>query len=76
IGLEDARTIVSIFAGAHIDIPKCDRFWRAWTHKLIVTANERQIDLARKFGYTDRHVRRIQRRHQKQKNKDQIDLID
>lgn len=76
LGIEDTRTIVRMFSGAHIDIPKCDRFWRAWIHRLIVSSDERQIDLARKFGYTDRHIRRIQKRHRAQTNAEQIDLFD
>ena len=66
IGVDDAKIIVSNFDGAHIDIPKCDRFWKAWIHNIICKSGGRQIDLARMYGYSDRHIRRII------KNKDRI----
>jgi len=74
VGITDAQLIATHFNGAHIDIPKCDRFWKAWTYKVICTAKGmNDIELARLHNYSDRHIRRIKKHHRI--NKDQIDLF-
>lgn len=66
VGEEDARALIMYFCadgGTHVDIPKCDRFWRAWTHRVIAESPDRQLDLARRFNYSEVHIRRIKSRH-------------
>jgi hypothetical protein len=66
IGEDDAKIIVSNFCltrGSHIDIPKCDRFWRQSRNKIICSSgNSRQVDLGRKHNLSDRQIRSIQKR--------------
>jgi len=63
IGQDKAIDLLEVFGGSHIDIPKCDKFWRAWRNKAIreATGRVRQVDLARAYGLTDRQIRTIQK---------------
>lgn len=63
IGVDDASIIVDNFKGAHIDIPKCDKFIIQARNKTIiqVAKDRRQVDVARSHNLSDRHVRRILR---------------
>ncbi len=62
IGEDKARRLADWFGGAHIDIPRCDSFWRAWRNKCIREARGmRQIDLARMHGLSERQIRTIQK---------------
>lgn len=63
VGVDKAREIAEWFGGAHLDIPRCDRFWRAWRNRCIQEAagDMRQIDLARMHGLSDRQIRNIQK---------------
>jgi len=66
IGQDDAKIVVDNFSpfntGTHVDIPRCDRFWRQWRNKVICSSNARQIDLGRSHHLTDRQIRTIQKR--------------
>jgi len=72
IGVDDAKIVVNNFSplsdysyssGTHVDIPKCDRFWRQWRDNVICsTEHIRQIDLGRKHKLSDRQIRTIQKR--------------
>jgi len=78
LGKKDAQIIVSNFspfnAGTHVDIPRCDRFWRQWRNKVIAESTAvRQVDLARAHNLTDRQIRTIQK--QFNTNKNQPDLF-
>lgn len=74
IGLDDAEIIVTNFCGTHFYIPKCDTFWRAWVHKMIIEADDKdQAELARLYDYSDRHIRRII--FQSRRKKNQMDLF-
>lgn len=77
IGQRDAKTVVDNFSpfntGTHVDIPRCDRFWRQWRNKVICSSNARQIDLARSHRLTDRQIRTIQK--QARTNPNQQDLF-
>ena len=62
IGEQKAKMLSDWFGGAHIDIPRCDSFWRAWRNKCIREARGmRQIDLARMHGLSERQIRTIQK---------------
>jgi len=67
IGEVDAQKVVANFSpfntGTHVDIPRCDRFWRQWRNKVICSStNARQIDLGRSHRLTDRQIRTIQKK--------------
>jgi Mor family transcriptional regulator len=72
IGEADTKIVLDNFspradynysAGTHVDIYKCDRFWRQWRDQLICSSdNMRQIDLGRKHKLSDRWIRTIQKR--------------
>jgi len=77
IGQNDAKIVIDNFApfntGTHVDIPRCDRFWRQWRNKVICSSSIRQIDLARNHHLTDRQIRTIQK--QARTNPNQQDLF-
>jgi len=64
IGIESASRLCEAYAGERIEIPKADCWGRAIKHKLILAARangESQAKVARAHGYTERHVRNIER---------------
>jgi len=79
IGESDAKIVVTNFApfstGTHVDIPRCEKFWRAWRNQVICTSsNMRQIDLGREHKLSDRQIRIIQKRARL--NENQQDLFE
>ena len=64
IGIEAARALGEAYAGERIEIPKADCWGRALKHQLILDARangQSQAQVARAHGYTERHVRNIER---------------
>ena len=74
VGIDDAKIIATNFNGAHIDIPKCDRFWKAWVYNIIRTSQGMSDnELARIHNYSARHIARIKKGHTF--FEDQLDLF-
>ena len=72
IGLDDAKIIVMNFNGAHIDIPKCDRFWKQWRNKIICSNKSRQVDLGRAHNLSDRWIRELKKRDRANDNQQDL----
>ncbi len=77
LGENDAKAIVDNFSpfdtGAHVDIPRCEKFWRQWRNKVIcLSTGMRQIDLARKHRLTDRQIRTIQKQARSNPNQQEL----
>jgi len=62
IGAEAFARLVQVYAGEEIEIPKCDAALRALREHEIVNSDESNARLARRYGYTERGIRKLKRR--------------
>jgi len=62
IGAEAFVRLVQVYAGEEIEIPKCDAALRALREHEIVSSDESNARLARRYGYTERGIRKLKRR--------------
>ncbi|MDT8383021.1 MAG: Mor transcription activator family protein [Gammaproteobacteria bacterium] len=62
IGAQAFNNLVDMYAGEEIEIPRCHAAMRALREQEIVNAGESNSQLARRYGYTERGIRKLKRR--------------
>lgn len=62
IGTEALAALVEIYAGEEIEIPRCAAALKAMKDQEIASAEGSVTEIARRYGYTERGVRKIRRR--------------
>ena len=62
IGAESFARLVEIYAGEEIEVPLCVAAMRALREQEIVNSHESNATLARRYGYTERGIRKLRRR--------------
>jgi len=72
IGITNTETIVRLFDGNYIDIPKCDALFMRHRNELIrqQAAAKTSADLAREYGLSQRHIKRIKHASKDDRQKD------
>ncbi len=73
IGLNALTQLVDYFGGDYIEIPRCETALRRLKEQEIMQASkngESNAKLARRFGYTDRGIRKLRRRVEGEMNID------
>ncbi|WP_301181602.1 Mor transcription activator family protein [Thalassolituus sp. UBA3500] len=76
IGLDNMTALVNVYAGEEIEIPRCAAALKAIKDHEIATAEGSVTELARRYGYTERGIRKIRRRVEEQGGVDQMGLFD
>lgn len=79
IGQENFNALVKLYAGEEIEIPRCVEALTAVKHQMIKADADSGLtttDIARKYNYTERGIRKAIRRAEQleQSQKDQIQL--
>ena len=76
IGLDALQALSSVYAREEIDIPRCAATLKAIKDREIANSTASNSELARRYGMTERNVRKIRRRVEARNNNDQIGLFD
>lgn len=78
IGLPALEALVAVYAREEIEVPRCAAALRALREREIVAEYERgasNAELARKYQYTERGIRKLRRRVEGDTNAGQGDLF-
>jgi Mor family transcriptional regulator len=76
IGYTALCALVEIYAGEEIEIPRCAAALKAMKDQEIANAQGSVTEIARRYGYTERGIRKIRRRVELQGGSEQIGLFD
>ncbi len=78
IGVEALKTLVAMYGGEAIEIPRCAGAMLAAWERQVVEQHARgasNAELARRYGYTERGLRKLRRRVAAQPDAPQLDLF-
>lgn len=75
IGTEALAALIEIYAGEEIEIPRCAAALKAMKDQEIANAKGSVAEIARRYGYTERGIRKIRRRVEVQGGANQLRLF-
>lgn len=78
IGVDALQALISVYSGEEIEVPRCYAALRAIRDQQIVAeaeAGASNAELARKHNYTERGIRKLRRRVEKEIESPQNDLF-
>lgn len=76
IGVDKMALLVARYGGDEIDMPRCEAAMRAAREHEIINSAESNATLARRYGYTERGLRKLKRRVENQQDNPQTDLFE
>ncbi len=78
IGVEAMQALVEIYSGEEIEIPRCESAMRAARELRIIEEHAEgasNAQLARRYGYTERGLRKLRRRVEAREDSPQLDMF-
>lgn len=75
IGMDALEALVGRYRGEEIEIPRCDAAFRAARENVIADSTESNAILARRYGYTERGIRKLKQRVRGKRKMQQGDLF-